>query len=109
MARHEHYELIKEWIEDTSRPVQYRFNDTWEDCWPDWDECIAFRFKPEEGTWTPCKSGKLRFLKRQIVKDLAMPFMFTNVHTTSILQQLMVNQKGEYKWMDVPIEEEDNG
>lgn len=99
MSRHPHADIAIEWFQDTSRVVQMRDGDCWADIdGPFWRPNIEYRFKPQEDTWTPCKSGKLRFVPKIDVDNEGF----------YQLQQLMVNQKAEYKWMDVPVEEEDN-
>lgn len=116
MARHPHADVIHAWAE--GEVIQFQSAAVWYD-WhcvgaPSFYDNCKYRIKPkEEDTWTPCKSGKLRFVIRKVEKAFiptsAMLSNFQQTYTTSILQQLMVNQKAEYKWMDVPIEEEDNG
>ena len=48
---HKHAALIREWVLDTSRVVQYKRSSTheWADCedYPAWIATIQYRFKPE--------------------------------------------------------------
>lgn len=53
MPRHPHYELLKEWIEDVDRIVQWKpkYSVTWEDWsagnFPRFNSDFDWRFKPE--------------------------------------------------------------
>jgi hypothetical protein len=48
--KHAHADLIREWVLDTRRGVQYRYTSSneWEDCvdHPAWNNAIQYRFKP---------------------------------------------------------------
>ena len=46
--RHKHADLIHAWAEGAE--IQWKFNNEWIDCDPEWDDCEEYRIKPKTKT-----------------------------------------------------------
>ena len=112
-TKHPHYDVIVAWA--SGEEIQFGSADY--GLWQDWNKKYApsfhpdleWRIKPkEEDVWRPSQCGMLRVKKKLCdVSSGATTGGYVTVKKT-ILQQMMVNQKCEYKWMDVPVTEDED-
>ena len=110
--KHPHYDVIVAWA--AGEEVEIKDDDG---VWVSFKntkhvifyEDMEYRIKPkEEDVWCPSQCGMLRFKQKLCdVSSGATTGGYVTVKKT-ILQQMMINQKCEYKWMDVPVTEDED-